>query len=523
MRKIVILLGFFVGFITSCTDFTEQLEKRKDIDGDLTTKASVTEVSTNEWIGLYPDNAILSELTLFGTHDAGTFRLDCGPKSSVAQCQDLNFKEQLEWGVRVFDCRLSENMNFFHSDVYCYADWKEFASTCISFLQANPREFVVAMIKAENAEGPGAVYNSNFQKCIDELGRSHFLFDKNLLNEPISTLRGKIVIVTRGYNKGELGYIEGAPQINWPDDAGLQNPTSETNGAIRVAISDRYTAYPETKVGLVKEVFPEILPTLKDDPSRWFIIFTSGYDYSGNLWIPNPRVYTSKFRDQGLSVMKDRASYLQRGGTLMMDFVNYWTDLRDFVFRTIVHEYYKDIVYVNDIAFRFQDGVATVMWLRDLSVKNLVLPEEIPGKGKITLINIGDKAFENAQLESLTSSVPIGTVGVSAFKNCTSFKNVEGIRFENEFKERAFENCSSLTKIVLKENFYKIGSQAFVGCTKLNLYCYANQPPLTGGVLFDMNSMPFLYVPSVALYTYQNDNIWSKLFNPADYRIRKIQ
>lgn len=26
-----------------------------------------------------------------------------------------------------------------------------------------------------------------------------------------------MVVVTRGYNKEELGYIEGAPQINWPD------------------------------------------------------------------------------------------------------------------------------------------------------------------------------------------------------------------------------------------------------------------------------------------------------------------
>lgn len=522
MREIIVLLSFFMGFITSCTsDFTEHLEKGRDIDGNVATKASVADMNANEWIGFYPDDAVLSELILFGTHDAGTFRLDCGPKSSVAQCQDLNFEEQLKWGVRVFDCRLSENMNFFHGESYCYTDWKEFASTCISFLQNNPREFVVAMIKAENAEGPGSVYNSNFQSVVDKLGRDYFLFEKDLLNQPISRFRGKIVIVTRDYNRGELGYIEGASKISWADNATV-NPTSEANGCIRAALSDRYKAYPETKVDMVKGFFPEILSTLKNDPNRWFLFFTSGYDYSGNLWIPNPRVYTNMFHNQGLGALKDNAIYLQRGGTLIMDFINYWTDLRDYILEKIVYEYYRDIVFANDIAFRVQDGVATVMWTRDLSVKNVVLPEEIPGKGKINLININDRVFENAQLESLESTVPIGTVGVCAFKNCTSLKNVEGLNFEFEFKERAFENCSSLTKIVLEKNFNRLGVQAFSGCKRLNLYSYASQPPKVGGHLFDMQSTPFLYVTSSALSAYQKNNAWAVLFGPDGYRIKAM-
>ena len=236
--------------------------------------------------------------------------------------------------MRVFDCRLSENMNFFHGKIYCATNLQDFASACISFLRNNPKEFVVAMIKAENAEGPGDVYNSNFQKIVNELGREHFLFEKDLLNQPISRLRGKIVVVTRGYNKGESGYIEGTPRINWPDDT-TKNPTSEANGCLRVGISDRYTAYPETKAKTVKEVFPDILPTREKDPTRWFIFFTSGYDYSGAVW-PCPYEYMCKFCVAGKDVMKERIHYLKKGGTLMMDFVGGWNSFRDFSFEQLV-------------------------------------------------------------------------------------------------------------------------------------------------------------------------------------------
>ena len=135
----------------------------------------------------------------------------------MAACQSRGFTEQIERGVRVFDCRLSEKMNFFHDKYYCYAGLHNFVGASIGFLNRHPREFIVALVKAENATGPGDVYNTKFQEVVDRFGRNNFLFEKDLLNQPISKLRGKMVVVTRGYNKGELGYIEGAPQINWPD------------------------------------------------------------------------------------------------------------------------------------------------------------------------------------------------------------------------------------------------------------------------------------------------------------------
>lgn len=331
MRKVIILLGLFVGVVTSCTDLTEHLENGKATNEGLTTKSLNSKVKPNEWIGLYSDNNKLANLVLFGSHDAGTFKC----MSGCVKCQDLNIEDQLSWGVRVFDCHLNEGMNFFHGVSYCEMDFTDFAKTCITFLQSNQREFIVVMLKAEDAKGPGPVYNENFQKNVDELGREHFLFEKDLLNQPISKLRGKIVMVTHGYNEGNLGYIEGAPRINWPDDT-TQNPTSEANGCLRVAISDRYKAYPETKVRVVKEVFPEILPTLKEDPTRWFLFFTSGYDFSGNFYIPYPKGYAVRFHKEGLDVLKESAVYLKRGGTLMMDFVEDWTDLRNYILETVI-------------------------------------------------------------------------------------------------------------------------------------------------------------------------------------------
>lgn len=301
------------------------------------TATSSVEVSNDEiynWIGRYTDDTKLAGLTLLGSHDAGTYELRSAnyfPLNIMAACQSRGFTEQIERGVRVFDCRLSENMNFFHGSYYCHASLHNFVGASIDFLNKHPREFIIALVKAENAEGPGYVYNKHFQEVVDRYGRNNFLFDKDLLNQPISKLRGKIVIVTRYYEKESLGYIEGAPQINWPDNT-TQNPTSENNGCLRVGISDRYTAEPGTKTKVVKEVFPEILSTLEKDPTRWFIFYTTGYD-SGARNKCNPFAYVEYFREEGgQSAIIDRIAYLKKGGTIMLDFIEEWTYLRNYIF-----------------------------------------------------------------------------------------------------------------------------------------------------------------------------------------------
>lgn len=324
---------FFTGCNKDLDDAIMGCSKNDIFDSDSEQTIDISNEDIYNWIRRYPDDAKLGNLTLIGTHDAGTYELSEWHHYSIfACCQTRGFTEQLERGVRVFDCRLSENMNFFHGKYYCHANLNNFFGASVNFLKKFPKEFVIAMVKAENAEGEeNGYFNNKFQEFVDKFGRENFLFEKDLSNQPISKLRGKIVVITRYKERGKHGYIEGAPQINWPDDT-TENPTSEANGCLRVAISDRYSAEPGTKVKVVNEVFPTILPTLEKDPTRLFIFFTTGYD-SGARNKCNPRAYTDYFRDEGgLKAIMNNVASLKKGGIIMFDFIEEWTDLRNYIF-----------------------------------------------------------------------------------------------------------------------------------------------------------------------------------------------
>lgn len=293
---------------------------------------TVSEEDICNWIGRYPDDAKIANLTLLGSHDTGA--RDMRPICKYfAQCQSYNYKDQIRWGARVFDCRLSQNMNFFHGETFCDSNFRFFASACIDFLRENPKEFLIVLIKAENCDGDGSVFNRKFQENVDELGRNFFIFEKDLLNQPISKYRGKMVIVTRYKEKGKHGYIEGAPQINWPDQPCFDK-TSDANGCISIVLGDRYECESGTKVVHVKRYFSQISSILTEDPTRWCIFFTSGYNLGTVIPAPRPSTYTNEFRNEkgGLQVLKEHTLYLKKGGTIMFDFVDRWTELRDYIF-----------------------------------------------------------------------------------------------------------------------------------------------------------------------------------------------
>lgn len=53
------------------------------------------------------DNKRLSEMTIPGTHDSGTYTLGDGPVDSAAKCQTQSIAEQLNNGIRYLDIRLA--------------------------------------------------------------------------------------------------------------------------------------------------------------------------------------------------------------------------------------------------------------------------------------------------------------------------------------------------------------------------------------------------------------------------------
>lgn len=119
------------------------------------------------------------------------------------------------------------------------------------------------------------------------------------------------------------------------------------------------------------------------------------------------------------------------------------------------------------------------------SLTSIVIPE---GVKSITGLAFADYA-------SLTSvTIP------------ASVKSIEGV---------AFWNCTGLTSITIPEGVESIGYGAFFGCTKLlNVYCHAQEVPLTGEGVFDdsIYGCATLSVPAGSLESYKTTSPWSNFY-----------
>lgn len=68
----------------------------------------------NPWMKKLPDNKMLHQLSIPGTHDSGTSNL-----SAISRCQSLTLEEQLFAGIRYFDIRLNaDDMQVVHGPAF---------------------------------------------------------------------------------------------------------------------------------------------------------------------------------------------------------------------------------------------------------------------------------------------------------------------------------------------------------------------------------------------------------------------
>lgn len=264
--------------------------------------------SYSKWMTYVDDNKKFIDLGMPGTHDAGTWNTLIIP----AKCQSQDWFEQMNWGVRTFDLRLSDQMKIYHGIIYCHNSLKDFLQDAVRFLNENPGEFIIAMVKDENCDEQDKYYfNNKFNKFIRDYGQGKVVCDKTFAEKNIGDLRGKIYVVTRDRSEGSMGWIKDAPQINWHDDTTV---ITDSDFPFEIYLSDEYTKTPENKVDGVAKVMASATAS---GANRWNIIFTSGY----NTWqkIPNPWLYAASF-NIGFSEI------LVGGKGMVRNFKQYWRE-----------------------------------------------------------------------------------------------------------------------------------------------------------------------------------------------------
>ena len=116
----------------------------------------------------------------------------------------------------------------------------------------------------------------------------------------------------------------------------------------------------------------------------------------------------------------------------------------------------------------------------------------------------------------------VTSIGVSAFRGCTSLTGIEIPNSVTSIGDGAFYHCTSLTSIVIPNSVTSIGNYAFSNCSRLtSVYIKATTPPILGNYVFNSNaSGRKIYVPRASLDAYKTANGWSNYssaIEPYDY------
>ncbi|MDR1468239.1 MAG: leucine-rich repeat domain-containing protein [Spirochaetaceae bacterium] len=95
---------------------------------------------------------------------------------------------------------------------------------------------------------------------------------------------------------------------------------------------------------------------------------------------------------------------------------------------------------------------------------NVVIPATIGGKA---VVGIGEEAFSDSGLTSVTIPDGVTTIGAKAFSGCRSLTSVTIPDSVTDIGGWAFSECTSLTSVTIPNSVTDIGAGAFAGCTSL--------------------------------------------------------
>lgn len=191
----------------STKDVTFGAAKRYGINLGTLPASSAWKSTYGTWMKYIPDNVLVSDLSIPGTHDAATSSVS----GSSAKCQSLTIANQLPIGVRLFDLRPGNNFNIYHSSIYnTKVSLSSALSTLKTYITNNPTEGCIAFIKNETGwsswssgmSAQLATYASNMVNYTEKL--------------TVGQLRGKILVISRDNYSGTI--YGGNFSNGWPDN-----------------------------------------------------------------------------------------------------------------------------------------------------------------------------------------------------------------------------------------------------------------------------------------------------------------
>ena len=138
---------------------------------------------------------------------------------------------------------------------------------------------------------------------------------------------------------------------------------------------------------------------------------------------------------------------------------------------------------------------------------NTVIPDNV--------LEIGNSAFLDVSMASITIPNSVTTIGNSAFWRNTSLTSVVIPNSVTSIGSEAFNICMAMTTVTLGSGITTIGSYAFYNCNSMkDVYCYAVDVPSAKSNSFDSKlENVTLHVPAASLEAYKAADPWSRFGN----------
>ncbi|MBP5154512.1 MAG: hypothetical protein ILP12_05850 [Lachnospiraceae bacterium] len=223
------------------------------------THPSLTVEGSADWMSRLPDERLLSELFIPGTHDSGA---DFAQLAYFSKCQSSGIRTQLEEGFRYLDIRLGvlesddpQELRFFHGICACRTGvWPWSApltleaalSDCYAFLDAHPSETVLFCVKFQQGDDTVELQRL-LAKAIEKAPRYWLLTDRL---PTLGEARGKLVLLRRYPDAADLEEKAGL-YLYWRDqgsrlDTTLSDAFSHLSFGL-LQVQDRYQYDTEEK------------------------------------------------------------------------------------------------------------------------------------------------------------------------------------------------------------------------------------------------------------------------------------
>ena len=309
-------------------------ERQKIEVGELPTLASAEWKSIgSNWMNYIPDNVLVSDLTLAGTHDAAT--ASCSLEMS--RCQSLNLSQQLSAGVRVFDLRPGKNFDIYHGSDQTGVKFSTAMTDIVDFLNNNPTQGCIAFIKNESGEESwGKGMSAQLAPFADNL----VTFKKNLT---MSDLRGKILVISRDSYTGTIygGFFSAA----WPDNTAdgtiaigsIQGESLET-----FHLQDQYDSGTEESEKISS--FKKYADKAKSKQSNaWLCNHTSLAGFKILGFGSSPKDHAKNIHPEAISYIKSKPGRL---GIVMMDYAGESSVRGDELLTTVISQ---NMIYKHTI------------------------------------------------------------------------------------------------------------------------------------------------------------------------------